>query len=85
MSDDLLTPEFSQAEDNVLTPLGELLRWAQDHIAELSETDAGTKQLQHIESNVLKRLRLYRDRVEKSMRSKEAPKTWEHADTLFLP
>ena len=82
---DLLSREEDIAEGRILTPPEELLSWAKTHVSGLSETEAGAKQLKHIDSNVLKRLRLYRERVERSMRSREAPRTWEHADTLFLP
>ena len=63
----------------------DILQWACSHVAYLRQTLAGIKQLEHIERNVLKRLEQYRERVERSLRERSAPKTWEHADTLFLP
>ena len=66
--------------------LQELMEWTNRHISSLREAGTGgTRQLEHIEKNVLKRLHHYRERVQKSMRQRSAPKTWEHADTLFLP
>ena len=74
-------PEGTEDQDSVHA----LLQWTYNHVANLKKTHSGSKQIQHIEKNVLKRLLLYRERVEKSMRQRSAPKTWEHADLLFLP
>ena len=77
--------ESQPSQENDLTVLEELLQWTTNHVAQLKETSAGNKQLLHIEKHVLHRLFLYRERVEKSLRERSAPKTWEHADTFFLP
>ena len=72
-------------EREFLDSLDELLRWVTMHVSDLRESVAGARRLQQIELIVLKRLQEYRERVQKSLRERSAPRTWEHADTLFLP
>ena len=80
-----LPEEEENGRIRLVSKIEDLLQWACSHVADLRDTVVGAKQLDHIERNVLKRLDQYRERVEKSLRGRSAPKTWEHADTLFLP
>ena len=84
-SDSLPNQEDQHNErEGDLHPILTLLHWLQRHVSSLIAQE-GTQQLDHLERNVLKRLRTYQERVQNTLNSRSIPKTWENADTVFLP
>lgn len=61
------------------------LHWFLDHVKTISESDDGKRQLDYHNKTIFLRMSAYRNRVERNLRARIAPRTCEERDTLYLP
>ena len=80
--------EGLQSQDENTTKAVDLMQeelvWFQKHVANMVRV-RGIKQLEHIDKNIITRMRKYRENVQKNLNSRKFPKTWENEDCINLP
>ena len=80
--------EGIQSQDENTTKAVDLMQeelvWFQKHVANMVRVRV-IKQLERIAKNIITRMRKYRENVQKNLRSRKFPKTWENEDCINLP